>query len=71
MIKFYNQLSAKFTTENVIKCSFSMNANCFEDEPSEFRQIGKELFQPSPLLTLKIILITVLPEWVPKLIPVP
>uniref|UniRef100_A0A1B0GIV6 Cytochrome n=1 Tax=Lutzomyia longipalpis TaxID=7200 RepID=A0A1B0GIV6_LUTLO len=50
------KLSAKFTTENVASCAFSLNANCFEDGDCEFRRMGKKIFQPSFWMGIKFML---------------
>jgi len=63
-------ISAKYTTQNVIKCGFSMDAKCFEDGKSEFREIGKKWFTPSFLSALKFMLYPVLPSWLLQNIPI-
>lgn len=40
-------LSARFATQNVIRCSFSIDSECFTDKKSEFREMGKKIFAPS------------------------
>lgn len=63
-------LSAKYTTQNVVKCGFSMDARCFEDGKSEFREIGKKMFSPSFLNALKFLLYPVIPTWLIKKLPI-
>ncbi|KAJ8918367.1 hypothetical protein NQ315_008061 [Exocentrus adspersus] len=38
------ELSAKFSTDVIAKCAFAINANSFQLENAEFRQIGRTLF---------------------------
>ncbi|XP_059619104.1 uncharacterized protein LOC132263385 [Phlebotomus argentipes] len=54
-------MSAKFTTENVAACAFSLDANCFEDPKSEFREMGKKIFQPSFWMGIKFMVIFFFP----------
>uniref|UniRef100_A0A1B0DF41 Uncharacterized protein n=1 Tax=Phlebotomus papatasi TaxID=29031 RepID=A0A1B0DF41_PHLPP len=54
-------LSAKFTTENVASCAFSLEANSFDDPKSEFRTMGKKIFQPSFWMGIKFMIIFLLP----------
>ncbi|GAB0097768.1 Cytochrome P450 [Sergentomyia squamirostris] len=54
-------LSAKFTTENVVTCAFSMDANCFDDPNCEFRRMGKKIFQPSFWMGMKFMTFFFLP----------
>ena len=39
------ELSAKFTTDSIGMCAFGLNMNSLEDEDSEFRKIGKKVFE--------------------------
>lgn len=42
------QLASRFATQNVIRCSFSIDAQCFTIEKNnEFRDWGKKIFQPT------------------------
>lgn len=64
------QLSVRFTTENVIKCTFSIDPGCFDkNEQSEFLKAGETLFSPSILVALKFLLVPILPEWLIDYIP--
>lgn len=63
-------LSAKYTTQNVIKCGFSIDAKCFESGTSEFREIGRKIFEPSFANGLKYMLLPILPEWIIRNIPI-
>lgn len=65
-------LSLRFTTENVIKCSFSIEPGCFDKEnESEFVAMGKAMFAPSFWIGLKFLLMPLIPNWAIDYIPVP
>ncbi|XP_055306508.1 probable cytochrome P450 6a13 [Sitodiplosis mosellana] len=65
-------ISVRFTTENVIKCTFSIDPGCFnKEQESEFLEAGKRLFAPSFMAALKFLSIPLLPQWALDLIPVP
>lgn len=65
------QISVRFTTENVIKCTFSIDPGCFnKEQESEFLIEGKKLFAPSTLVALKFLANPLLPIWAMDLIPV-
>lgn len=49
-------ISAVFTTQNVAACAFSLDAECFENPRSEWREMGKKVFQPNFLAGIKILL---------------
>lgn len=71
-IWFWFQLGLRFTTENVVKCVFSIDAGCFNKKTeSEFLDIGKSIFAPSFLVGLKFLAMPILPQWAMELIPVP
>lgn len=38
------ELSAKYTTDAISSTSFGINANCFNDENAEFRQVSRRIF---------------------------
>ncbi|XP_055303189.1 cytochrome P450 6B1-like [Sitodiplosis mosellana] len=64
-------VSTRFTTENVIKSTFSIEPKCFENgEQNEFLTAGKQIFEPSFLAGLKFLAIPFLPKWAFELIPV-
>lgn len=63
------ELSTKFTTENIIHCVFSINAECFEPGESEFRQIGGKLYDHNILSAFKWLVRPILPQWIVNLIP--
>lgn len=54
-------LSAKFSTQNVIMSSFSIDSECFTGGKSEFRELGKKIFQPTESGGLIFMLMTVCP----------
>ncbi|KXJ72859.1 hypothetical protein RP20_CCG017104 [Aedes albopictus] len=63
-------ISAAYTTQNVAGCAFSLDAECFENPNSEWRVMGKKIFQPTFLAGIKFMLMLFVP-YVTKLIPVP
>jgi cytochrome P450 len=64
-------LAARFTTENVISVSFSIEANCFSDaKKNEFREMGKAIFQPALPQVFKMICTLFCPLLL-KVVPVP
>lgn len=66
------QLAIRFTTQNVIKCSFSIDPKCFDSKnESEFLLMGREMFKPSFLVGLKFMSSFLLPEFVTNLLPIP
>lgn len=67
----YFQLSAKFTTENVIKCMFSLDAGCFEPGKNEFRQVGKKLLSPSLGTAIKFMLKPLFPKFMADIVSMP
>lgn len=56
------ELSAKFTTDCVACCAFGLNGKSFQEENSEFRQMGRKLLSPGKLLALKHRIIFFIPE---------
>lgn len=67
----FSQLCVRFTTENVIKCAFSIDARCFDiEKESEFLALGKSIFAPTLLAGLKFFLMPVLPEWALDMMPI-
>ena len=40
-------LAAKFTTDVIGSCAFGIDMNALSDEDSEFRRMGRKIFQPS------------------------
>ncbi|XP_031635618.1 cytochrome P450 6B1-like [Contarinia nasturtii] len=65
-------IAVRFTTENVIKCTFSINPGCFDKNvESEFLKIGKTLFEPSFWVGMKFLVHPILPQWALDLIPIP
>ncbi|XP_065088005.1 probable cytochrome P450 6g2 [Ochlerotatus camptorhynchus] len=63
-------ISAAYTTQNVAGCAFSLDADCFENPNSEWRVMGKKIFQPTFLASIKFMLTMFVPA-VTKVIPVP
>lgn len=50
-----NHLAHLFTTENVVKCGFSIDAECFENPKNEFREYGKKIFEPTFWIGMKFL----------------
>lgn len=38
------ELSAKFTTDTIASCVFSLEGRCFDEAKPEFRQFGHDIF---------------------------
>lgn len=56
-------LTAKFTTDSIGACAFGLNTNTLQDEDSEFRKHGRDLFSPTYRSTLR----RLLQEYSPKI----
>lgn len=66
------QLAILYTIENVVKCGFSLEANCLQrDERSIFMKARDALFKTTSLGILKLFLIPVLPQWFVEYLSVP
>ncbi|XP_033314758.1 uncharacterized protein LOC117213489 [Bombus bifarius] len=46
-------LAAKFTTDVIGSCAFGISMNALEDENSEFRRMGKQIFAPNIKQTIR------------------
>lgn len=57
----FQQLASRYATQNAIRCSFSIDAECFTEEQSDFRAMGKKIFQPTTWGGIKLILMGVCP----------
>lgn len=55
-------LCAKFTLENVICCSFGIDANVFEDPNSIFNVMAKKVTTPSIWMGIKMVITFFVPE---------
>lgn len=55
------QLASRFATQNVIRCSFSIDAQCFTNKKSEFRDWGKKIFQPTFWRGIYIVMMSICP----------
>lgn len=63
-------LSLRVTTQNVIKCAFSIDPKCFDRKiESEFMEMGRELFAPSLLTGIKSLKKRIAPKWAIDFIP--
>lgn len=56
------ELASKFTSDNVASCAFGVEGKAFEDPNSEFRNVGKQILQPSISLTIKLLLTFLFPN---------
>lgn len=62
----------RFTIQNSVKCSFSIDPDCFNKEvESEFMEKIKELFEPSFWVGLKFLLWPIVPKWAVDFVPIP
>jgi cytochrome P450 family 6 len=50
------EVMAKFTTDVIGLCAFGLQSNAISDSDSEFRQMGRQIFQSSPLAAMRVIL---------------
>ncbi|XP_035789952.1 cytochrome P450 6a2-like isoform X2 [Anopheles albimanus] len=64
------QISARFTTQNVVACTFGADGGCFNDTDSEFRLMGRRVFDVSHSMTFKLVLQMFVPP-LAKLLPIP
>ena len=61
------ELCAKFTTDVIGVCAFGLNMNAMSDEDSEFRKIGRSLFQDSWFNRARRAIRT-MPHWAARLL---
>ncbi|KAI7815159.1 cytochrome p450 [Rhyzopertha dominica] len=61
------ELAAKFTTENIATCAFGVEGKCFEDPNSEFRELGRKMFETSLSRGLQMLLLAISPKIAAKL----
>ncbi|KZC03734.1 putative cytochrome P450 6a14 [Dufourea novaeangliae] len=47
------ELAAQFTTDVIGSCGFGIDMNAISDEDSEFRIMGREIFNPDPKVIIK------------------
>ncbi|XP_058055233.1 cytochrome P450 6a2-like [Anopheles bellator] len=62
------EISARFTTQNVVACTFGIDGDCFGEHESEFRLMGRRAFQASHLASVKMMLgffMPTLANWIP------
>uniref|UniRef100_A0A182RXV9 Cytochrome P450 n=1 Tax=Anopheles funestus TaxID=62324 RepID=A0A182RXV9_ANOFN len=62
------EVAVRFTTQNVVACTFSLDADCFTEQESEFRRMGKRVFDVSHMASIKTFTVTLLPtvaKWIP------
>lgn len=63
-------LAAKFLTQNCIQSGFSIDAKCFEEQETEFREIATKIFQPTFLSGIKFVIAPLLPVWIITRLPI-
>ncbi|RZC35328.1 p450 domain containing protein [Asbolus verrucosus] len=61
------EICMRFTLNNVGSCAFGLEARCFEEENSEFRQLADRFFCPEAFQMVKVFLVSIIPV-IPKLI---
>lgn len=59
------ELAAKFTTDVVAACAFGLDGKSFTDPDSEFRKMGRRMFEPSLWMGIKFTIMFILP-WLTK-----
>lgn len=64
------EISAKFTTDVIGSCAFGLQMNSFADEDSEFRKMGRKVFEVSLRSRILINIRTMVP-WLYKLLRIP
>ncbi|XP_053683439.1 probable cytochrome P450 6a13 [Sabethes cyaneus] len=62
-------ISASYTTQNVVGCAFSLDAECFENSDSEWRAMGKKIFQPTLFAGITM-LVTLFVPFIAKYLPI-
>ncbi|RZC42383.1 p450 domain containing protein, partial [Asbolus verrucosus] len=55
------ELCVRFTLNNVGSCAFGLEAKCFEEENSEFRQLADKFFSARCFQMVKLFLISLIP----------
>ncbi|XP_046385904.1 probable cytochrome P450 6a14 [Ischnura elegans] len=54
-------MAARFMTENVSSCAFGLQTDAIRNPDNEFRQMGKQLLEPTPMKALVQLIIMVQP----------
>lgn len=54
-------LATRFTTQNVMMCSFGLDSNSFEENISEVNLLGNEIFKPTNFGGIKLMLMNACP----------
>ncbi|XP_062562149.1 probable cytochrome P450 6g2 isoform X2 [Armigeres subalbatus] len=63
----FKELCARFTTDVIASTFFGIQANCLNDEDSEFRYYGRKIFEYGPKRALNMAAFFFMPELVPYL----
>lgn len=61
------EICSKYTTDSLTSAAFGINAHCFDREDSDFRRVGRELFQFNLYRAFKSICYFFIPSLVPLL----
>lgn len=56
------ELCARYTTDVVASCAFGIRGNALKDPDCEFRQMGREILEPSFWKNIKQLIIFLLPR---------
>ncbi|XP_055530781.1 probable cytochrome P450 6a13 [Wyeomyia smithii] len=62
-------ISAVYTTQNVVGCAFSLDAECFENPNNEWRVMGKKIFQPTLFAGITM-LVTIFVPFIAQYLPI-
>jgi cytochrome P450 family 6 len=56
------ELCSRYTTDVVATCAYGIQGNALQDPNSEFRQMGKEMLEPSFWSNIRTLIILLLPR---------
>ncbi|CAK9832944.1 Cytochrome P450 6A1 [Anthophora retusa] len=57
-----NEIAARYTTDVIGSCAFGINMNALSDEQSEFRRMGRQVFEPDFKTILKLAFREIMPS---------
>ncbi|XP_031630426.1 probable cytochrome P450 6a13 [Contarinia nasturtii] len=55
-------LVARYATQNVIRCLFSIDAQCFNETKNEFLELGNNIFRPTFWTGVKLMMMSICPN---------